>query len=381
MKKINILILLIILSLLLTGCPEKRQLEKLGIINARGIDITDDNKIKANFVLFQFEEQSQDITKIVSGVGNTTTGAVNDANYETNYLLELGKIQLDLYGLEAAKNGIASYLEMLNRNQNTPDTTYLAVSKTTAEEVIKVQEQDIAMNIGQYLHDVIEESSTGSKHFPKMTLQKFMRFYKDVGRDPILPIFEILDGIPKITAIGIFQNDKYVGHVPIFYRELFNINFGRVKEEWVDISIPSEPFKQDLKHHNLNDDENIHANLSILKNKSKIKLENKNLLEFTHTIKLETNLHDLSVHENLNLEDRNIQKRLEHEFGKKIKQWYESLLKDLQDMNSDPLGYGDIYRQNIREKKITDKEWRELYHDIKVNYNIKVNITGHGETF
>src|SRR5699024_4400826 len=381
MKKINILILLIILSLLLTGCPEKRQLEKLGIINARGIDITDDNKIKANFVLFQFEEQSQDITKIVSGVGNTTTGAVNDANYETNYLLELGKIQLDLYGLEAAKNGIASYLEMLNRNQNTPDTTYLAVSKTTAEEVIKVQEQDIAMNIGQYLHDVIEESSTGSKHFPKMTLQKFMRFYKDVGRDPILPIFEILDGIPKITAIGIFQNDKYVGHVPIFYRELFNINFGRVKEEWVDISIPSEPFKQDLKHHNLNDDENIHANLSILKNKSKIKLENKNLLEFTHTIKLETNLHDLSVHENLNLEDRNIQKRLEHEFGKKIKQWYESLLKDLQDMNSDPLGYGDIYRQNIREKKITDKEWRELYPDIKVNYNIKVNITGHGETF
>ena len=381
MKKINILILLIILSLLLTGCPEKRQLEKLGIINARGIDITDDNKIKANFVLFQFEEQSQDITKIVSGVGNTTTGAVNDANYETNYLLELGKIQLDLYGLEAAKNGIASYLEMLNRNQNTPDTTYLAVSKTTAEEVIKVQEQDIAMNIGQYLHDVIEESSTGSKHFPKMTLQKFMRFYKDVGRDPILPIFEILDGIPKITAIGIFQNDKYVGHVPIFYRELFNINFGRVKEEWVDISIPSEPFKQDLKHHNLNDDENIHANLSILKNKSKIKLENKNLLEFTHTIKLETNLHDLSVHENLNLEDRNIQKRLEHEFGKKIKQWYESLLKDLQDMNSDPLGYGDIYRQNIREKKVTDKEWRELYPDIKVNYNIKVNITGHGETF
>jgi len=381
MKKINILILLIILSLLLTGCPEKRQLEKLGIINARGIDITDDNKIKANFVLFQFEEQSQDITKIVSGVGNTTTGAVNDANYETNYLLELGKIQLDLYGLEAAKNGIASYLEMLNRNQNTPDTTYLAVSKTTAEEVIKVQEQDIAMNIGQYLHDVIEESSTGSKHFPKMTLQKFMRFYKDVGRDPILPIFEILDGIPKITAIGIFQNDKYVGHVPIFYRELFNINFGRVKEEWVDISIPSEPFKQDLKHHNLNDDENIHANLSILKNKSKIKLENKNLLEFTHTIKLETNLHDLSVHENLNLEDRNIQKRLEHEFGKKIKQWYESLLKDLQDMNSDPLGYGDIYRQNIREKKITDKEWRELYPDIKVNYNIEVNITDHGETF
>src|SRR5699024_8783269 len=162
---------------------------------------------------------------------------------------------------------------------------------------------------------------------------------------------------------------------------LFNINLGRIKEEWIDISIPSEPFKQDLKHHPLNNDEKIHANLSILKNKSKINLENKNPLEFKHTIKLETNQNDLSVHENLNLEDPSIQKKLEHEFGKKIKQWYQSLLKDLQDMNSDPLGYGEIYRQNIREKKITEKEWRELYPDIKVNYNIEVNITGHGETF
>src|SRR5690625_3713697 len=161
--KTKILLLLMILSLLLTGCPEKRQLEKQGIINTRGIDITEENKVKANFAIFQFEEQAQKITKVVSGTGNTTTGAVNDANYESNFLLELGKIQLDLYGLEAAKKGIAPYLDMLNRNPNTPDTMYLALSKTTAEDVLKMNEQDISMNIGQYLHNVIEESSTDRK--------------------------------------------------------------------------------------------------------------------------------------------------------------------------------------------------------------------------
>src|SRR5699024_9054197 len=103
MRKIKTLTLLIILCLLLTGCPDKRQLENLGIINARGIDIEDQNKSKTNYVIFQLEEQRQDITKVVARTRGTPTGAVNNANYESNFLLELGKIQLDLYGLEAAK--------------------------------------------------------------------------------------------------------------------------------------------------------------------------------------------------------------------------------------------------------------------------------------
>src|SRR5699024_11924335 len=97
------LIILLILSLLLTGCPEKRILDELGIVNARGMDIENQDKIKANFVIFQFEEQSQNITKVVSGKGDTVNGAMHNANYETNFLLQHGKIQIDLYGKELAK--------------------------------------------------------------------------------------------------------------------------------------------------------------------------------------------------------------------------------------------------------------------------------------
>jgi len=378
MRKIKTLTLLIILCLLLTGCPDKRQLENLGIINARGIDIEDQNEIKTNFVIFQFEEQSQDITKVVSGTGGTPTGAVNNANYESNFLLELGKIQLDLYGLEAAKKGIAPYLDMLNRNPNTPDTMYLALSKTTAEDILKMNEQDISMNIGQYLHDVIEESSTSKKHFPKMTLQKFMRFYGDVGRDPILPIFEVLDGKPKITSIGVFQDDKYVGDLPIHDRELFNLNFGRVKEEWMEFSIPSKPFQNGLSK--LNDDD-IHLTIDIIRNKSDIKLVNKEALEFDHSFKLEVRLIDISEHENLNIEDTKIQKKIEKEVGKKLRSRYEKLLNELQDFDSDVLGYGEIYRQKKRDQKLTNQEWRKLYPDIDVTYTVDIKFIGHGEIF
>src|SRR5699024_11796162 len=192
------LIILLILSLLLTGCPEKRILDELGIVNARGMDIENQDKIKANFVIFQFEEQSQNITKVVSGKGDTVNGAMHNANYETNFLLQHGKIQIDLYGKELAKKGIQPFLDSLNRDPNTPDSMYLAVSDTTAEEILTIQEQNISMNIGQFLHDTIEKSTKSDNLFPQVSLQKFMLFLEDVGRDPILPIFTFKEEVPKI---------------------------------------------------------------------------------------------------------------------------------------------------------------------------------------
>src|SRR5699024_5286228 len=154
------LIILLVLSLLLTGCPEKKVLDQLGIINARGIDVeNEDDKMKVNFVIFQFEEQSQNITKIVSGKGSTVNGALHDANYETNFIVQHGKIQIDLYDKETAEKGIQPLLDSLNRDPNTPDTMFLAVSNTTAEDILTVQEQNISMNIGQFLHVTIEKST------------------------------------------------------------------------------------------------------------------------------------------------------------------------------------------------------------------------------
>lgn len=380
MKKLIILISLLILSLLITGCPQMRQLDTLGIITARGIDINDEDLIKSNFVMLQFEEQSEEITNIVSGVGNTSMGAIENADNESNFLLEPGDLQLDLYGLKAAKKGIAPHLDILNRNTHTPDLVYLALSKTTAEEVINVQEQDFTTNIGQYLHKNIDKTGESPKHFPKMDLQRFMLYYKDVGRDPILPIFEILDGKPKINSIGVLQSDKYVGQLPIDNTILFNLHFTNVQEDWLQVSIPSEPFQRDLHEKSPQSSDNINMTIEILKNKSQIKL-NRGSLEFNHSISLQGNLTDTSSYGQLDLQDQKVLKKIEKEVKKELKRRYEKLLEELQDFNSDPFGYGEVYRQHLRHEKLTTDKWRKLYPDIKVNYDLDVNLIYHGETY
>src|SRR5699024_4302973 len=375
------LIILLVLSLLLTGCPEKRVLDQLGIINARGIDVENENdKIKVNFVIFQFEERSQKITKIVSGEGSTVNDALHNANYETNFLLQHGKIQIDLYGKETAEKGIQPLLDSLNRDPNTPDTMFLAVSNTTAEEILTVQEQNISMNIGQFLHDTIEKSTKSDNLFPQVSLQKFMLFLEDVGRDPILPIFTFKEEVPKITSIGVFKTDKLVGELPIKNVELINILYHRVKQAWIEVSIPTEPFQDELKDEVMKQQEDISLNLSIKKNKSNTKLIDKENLKFETNIKLNVNLIESSVYESLNMEDVHIVKKLEDEIEKKLEKRYDDMLKYLQEVNSDVLSYGAVYRQNNREHRLKKSEWRKLFPNIDVKYNIDVNLIQSGES-
>src|SRR5699024_3690212 len=53
----NIISLILLLSILLTGCIEAEEIEKLGLINARGVDTGEDNLLEPTLVVFQFSAQ------------------------------------------------------------------------------------------------------------------------------------------------------------------------------------------------------------------------------------------------------------------------------------------------------------------------------------
>src|SRR5699024_11556902 len=51
------------------------EIEELGIITARGIDYLEEHQLQTTLIIFQFEAQSQNFTKIVSGTGETVKEA------------------------------------------------------------------------------------------------------------------------------------------------------------------------------------------------------------------------------------------------------------------------------------------------------------------
>ncbi|WP_404456703.1 Ger(x)C family spore germination protein [Virgibacillus necropolis] len=377
-KKLLILLLLIFITML-NGCLPSKEIESLGIINTRGVDISDEGKLETTIIYFQFDSQTKDITEIVKGVGETIKGARANANFKTNYELTPGQIRLELYGMEAAKKGLIQYVDTLARDAKAADTMYLAVSDTTAKSILTTDQEGFSKNIGHFLYRLLEQTIKDDV-IPRTTLQDFIHVYYDVGKDPILPMLKIQEGKPYLYAMAVFKDDKYVGKISTSDAFLLNMLEKSVESTMLELELPLKPFKKHLANSGdkKDDKKTFNVLLSVLNGKGKTKIDNfKNLTFETH---VEVDLRLLELTKQIKLTNPKVEALLEKEIEKNLEQQYEDLLAKVKELNADPFGYGNIYRSHKKNGKLKDKVWRDKFPNIKVNFQVDAKILRHGIT-
>lgn len=367
---------LLCVSVFLVSCVQAQEIEDIGIINASGVDVATDDSIENTLVVFQFSSQTDDITQILTGKGNTIGGANEDAEHSAINRLVPGKIKLTLFGEEMAKQGILPYLDMQIRDARVPDMMYLAIGRPTAKEILNVDENEVSKDVGQYLHDLIENHST-DHNIPRKSLQDFFRIYYDVGQDNILPIFKVEDKIPKQVSAAIFKGDQIVGEITNDEIILINLMDRVVKEKLLEMNLPIEPFKDFLqKREQSHGRDEINFAFLIQNGKSKTKLiDTENLIYETNT-KIQLRLIEQSA--GIQLTDAKIIHMLEKEIAVKMEEEFNKLLKKVKNYGADPFGYGRYYNRTQEGKDLTIEEWREMYPSIEVKFNVEVKLTLHG---
>ncbi|GGJ70221.1 Ger(x)C family spore germination protein [Virgibacillus salexigens] len=184
MKNKLIMLLCFIPILLLSGCLETKPIERLAIINARGIDLLAEGLIDTTLVMFQFDTQSPDISKIASGSGKTIKEARYDANTKTSFTLTPGQIRLELYGKDVAEKGIISYLNTLVRDARTSDRVLLAITDSSAKEIITQGQQATNINVGLFMSGLIKQKIENDS-IPKPELYDFTHAFFEKGQDPV----------------------------------------------------------------------------------------------------------------------------------------------------------------------------------------------------
>lgn len=375
-KKIK-LILSFLLCLVLASCVEKQEIDKLGIINARGIDFgKEEGMFETTLSVFQFSSQSQEFATTITSKGTTIDGAMTDAEHYTMYQLAPGKIKLSVFGKEVAEQGILPLLDNQARDARLPDLKYLSVSTTTAKEVLSVDPKKIPTDVGQLLHGLIENHSL-EHNAPRKTLQDFLRIYYDTGQDNVLPLFKLEDGVPKLGGIALFQGDKMVGEVGHDENVFLNILERSVKEQVIAFTLPIEPFKDYLEHQGSQKNQK-EADFSFLikKGKSKIKLVDSTNLVYETDTKLQLRLLEQSA--GIALKDSKIIKILEKEVEKDLEKRFQAFLSKLKKYEVDPIGYGHYYKSTLRHQELTREEWREKFPTIDVKFNVDVVMIQHG---
>lgn len=369
---------LIVLSTMLASCIQSQEIENIGIINAMGVDITEEEteELESTLVVFQFSSQTDKITQILTGKGKTINGAIEDAEHASINRLVPGKLKLMVFGEEISKKGILPHLDAQARDARVPSLMYLAIGKTTAKEILTVDEEDISTDVGQFLFGLIENHSS-DHNIPRKSLQDFLRIYYDTGQDNVLPIFDVKNKVPTQIGGALFKGDRMVGQLSNHEIILINLMDRHVEETTFELTLPIEPFKDFLEKREHQHDRG-HNDIALVINsgKSKTKIIDTEKLIFETNTKMKVRFIEQSA--GVKLSNPKVIKLFEAEMEKEIKKQFEQLLKKLIENQSDPFGYGRFYKRTSEGRDLTVEEWREMYPEIEVQFNVDLEIIRHG---
>ncbi|MBT2678883.1 Ger(x)C family spore germination protein [Bacillus sp. ISL-35] len=358
---------LLISAFLTTGCADPKTLERMGLITTVGYDVTEDGELQTTFVMLQIDPNAPQNSVVLTTKALTSKGARIEADLKSPKKLQSGQLRVALFSEEVVKLGLINLADTLSRDPSISDLTYLAVVEGNTKKLLDQKNSKFA-DISQMIYKQLDQNTKGET-VPSSTLQETMHDYYAPGVDPSMPLIKDRGGEIVITGMALISDDKMVGKInpeEAFFLKLIN---DRYKAGSIELTVSPDGLHYTKA---VEGPDELAVVLDTINSKTDIKLIDKDTPKFELKITLKTRL--LEVNQALDLKSPDSLKQLEKKLSGKIKSDIEGLITKAQELNSDPFGFGEIYRKNVRHSNLTTKSWHEIYPDSKVDVKIKFEI-------
>ncbi|QDQ03020.1 Ger(x)C family spore germination protein [Lysinibacillus fusiformis] len=380
------LLLLISLSLLLSSCWSKRELNELAIVVAVGVDKVDDAYEVSVQIVNPSEVSSNKPSSGQSPVitfyakGDSVFEAVRKMTTLTPRKAYFAHLQVLVVGEKLAKEGISQTLDLLSRDQEIRNNFDVIVShQATAKEILNVLTPIEKIPANKIINSLAgSEKAWGSTL--SVNVEDLVNALSSIGKSTVLPAIEIQGdtqlGIDKTNVeriktpvileyvgLVVFKEDKLMGLLTEEESRSFNFLKDKIKSTVEIISCPEQ------------------GKLTTEITKSTTKIKGK----FEHgtpkinvEITIEQNVGDVECAINLT-ENKSIA-YINKKTAKLIKDRIEKTLMTIQkNYQVDVIGFGEIlYREDHKEWKKIKDEWPTIFPDLAVNVEVKVNTSGLG---
>ncbi|KGR74937.1 Ger(x)C family spore germination protein [Ureibacillus sinduriensis] len=369
MKKGNILIVLLLSCILVTGCTSQEILERIGLVTLIGYDAAEEDKVTATSVIRQINPELQSKVEVQSETESTSRGTRVKVDMKTSKKLAAGQLRVILFGEDLAKNGIEDALHTTMMNNEISTSIYLAVVKGTSKSLLEYPYKDVT-DVGQHIYNLMDHNIE-QQHIISSTLHEIVRDNYSEVRNFALPILRKNGEFIQFDGTAFFSHGKMVGNLPAgdnFYILMMQDNF---KDSTLELvldgqSIDSSKFEE----------KQLQIAIDSIKTKRKIKVVNPEQNEFDLTIDMKCRL--LEINSLIPTSDAKLLEKIEKAINEKVKNELSRILKYSQEVNSDIYGFGEQYRAQVRGAKLTDQKWREMFQDMKVNVDVDVEIIRNG---
>lgn len=362
------MIMVILICFLISGChrsfedPEYRQ-----IITAMGIDAAPEDQIQLSLrlpVLFPGVQGG----KVSSGknqdfiVRSTTAQAISQAleniQQEDERSLFISQCKTIIFGETISRKGLQGIVGNLERLPTLPPTVYIVVVKGTPEEILRLQFESIepaGLQISNFLN---KQNSP----FHSTRLWDLYQKILDPLKDPVLPLLEQVSGKDTMRLVGLalFKDDRMVGELDMDQSILLAAAGNFLKTCTITLPLGA----------------NSNTTVQIIGSDTAIKTNYRgNRPQIKLTIKMDLAVQEQTVYQQ-SLDPPKI-RQFTRRMEKILKQRFLTLLLKLQQLQSDPLQFGDRLRIQAQQR-FQIKRWPQEYQHALFKVDLHLNIVKTG---
>ncbi len=365
-------IFLIIVILLLTGCYNYKELNKIGIVSSISIDKKNDNYIVGSQVMNIKSDENIDSPSVIvyEEEGKSIEEALRKTTKKYDKKLFGGHLSKLVISEEVAKDSIVDVIDLFQRLPEIKTEFTITIAKNTkALDVIKIMTPEGSIP-ADFVKNEIDSAFVDSALTYSSKLDEFVSYYLKKYIDPVVSVIEVENLTDKSSSLDNKEETN-----PKTKIVLNNIAFTK-NGKLIDYLDENETIGYNLIRDNVSEmiipikcDEKNYASISIINNKTEKKIiKNNNNYKINFNIRSNGYLNEYNCNKNLKNE-KNIDE-LEKQSEKKIKEYIDKVLLIQNNTNSEFLG---LKRMIYLDYPNYNNE------DFKVNLDIEVNISRKGE--
>lgn len=386
---------LFIIIIFLTSCTGARELDTLGIVISTGVDLEDGKIVITNEVINPTTSvvgengDMTESTEFVQGKGITVVDAIAQTLLTFDRQIFYPHNHLVIFGEEIARDGIGKYIDVLSRNTEQREMSYLLVAQGDKAYNVMGVNSGISNSPGKYMYKILKGQNFNGKT-RTIAVNEFLRYYYRPKEGYIFGVVRVVEQ-PEINKMvanetrdilcveggAVFEDDKLIGYYT--GDEMIGFNFLVNNLKSTDIVFEAPLNIEDTKAQIAKSGK--YSVVKVFKNKTKLdmKLEQEKLHLYVD-VKFRGTL--IETTELLNLSDSKILKLLEEACAKKVEEIITKTLEKAQkEYELDSFSIGElVHRKYPKLWKEIGKDWKQVFPEIDYTVNVKVSIVDTGFT-
>ncbi|MFB5661519.1 Ger(x)C family spore germination protein [Alteribacillus sp. HJP-4] len=391
MKRRLFFLLILLLTLFMTGCWSMTEMEDLAIVAAYGIDKTDSGfHISAQIV------NPSEIAQVEGAAAFDSPVTVYETDGETHYeaqrklativprKLYNAHMSVVVLGEDMARDGIVKSLDLFSRDNETRPDFYILVAKEGKASNILKNLTSMEMIPADKLFNSLEVTADTLGTTTTVHIEELETFFERDGREAVLSGV-VLQGDPddgeslkdvklsdpkvvaQLTGLAVFKNDRLVGWLNENESKGYNYTQGNVNNTIEGVACPGGK-----------------------KGKISVELENTEASITTHmekgvpqtTVTINGTGSVADVECDVNLTENQTIEEIESLVNAAITEKVELAVKKAQELHTDIFGFGElIWRSDPHTWKELKNDWDQEFENVDLHTQGNVTIKQTGRFF